>query len=92
MLGRWRVDMPGNQSDLTYFPDGSFSGFITVNMGYFRNQVNAFGRWYLQPIGPGMFQLQLLFAGGNTWATMFQILDLNRLLNVQNNVVITRVG
>jgi hypothetical protein len=92
LLGRWRVDVPGNQSDLTYFPDGSFGGFITVNMGYFRNQVNAFGRWYLQPMGPGLFQLQFLFADGNTWAGMFQILDVNRAQNVQTNNLMTRVG
>jgi hypothetical protein len=91
VLGRWRVEGVGAASDLTYFPDGTFSGFITVNVNGYFNQVNAFGRWNIQVMGPNLLQLQLWFANMSTWAGVLQILDMNRMQNVQTQHIVSRV-
>jgi hypothetical protein len=90
-LGRWRVEGFNGGSDLMYFPDGSFNGVMIQNIGGYNNPMNVFGRWNMQVLGEGLFQLQLWFANMSTWAGTFRILDWDRIQNLESTNIALRV-
>jgi hypothetical protein len=90
-VGRWRVDGLNMGSDLTYFPDGTFSGVMMQNWGAYTNQVNVSGRWAMQVMGADLFRLQLRFANMTSLAGTFRVLDPNHIQNLELNYIATRI-
>jgi hypothetical protein len=90
-VGRWQVADFYAGSDVAYFPDGSFNGVMTQNIGGYINRVNAFGRWNIQIFAPNMFRLQLWFANMTTWVGTFRAIDLDHIQNIDTNYIATRV-
>ncbi len=91
LLGRWRVEGFSSGSDLIYFPDGTFNGMMVQNIVGYNNQINVFGRWNFQALGPDIFRLQLWFANMTTWGGTFRVLDMDHIQNLESNYVATRV-
>ena len=90
-LGRWRVESFNSGSDLIYLPDGTFSGVTMQNIAGYNNQLNVFGRWNIQLLGPDMFRLQLWFANMTTWGGAFRILDADHVQNLESNDIASRM-
>jgi hypothetical protein len=90
-VGRWRVEDFNSGSDVAYLPDGTFSGVMIQNIGGYHNQMNAYGRWNIQILGPNMFRLQLWFADMTRWGGNFRVIDLDHIQNLELNYIASRV-